>query len=136
MIANPHQTEAAESSTAIAIQPIITKIIMIIAICLPSTGLTTRIREEQYRNNSNQNQVIRLAEDRLAGLRMLRLMRIPITAEVSPPRMSRDNQTYPIVSLDTKWLAKNMIPQYPLGEFKVIDAVKKLKNGESPCAQK
>ena len=29
-----------------------------------------------------------------------------------------------------KWLVKNMIPQYPLGEYKVIDAVAELKKGK------
>jgi len=34
----------------------------------------------------------------------------------------------PVESL--KWLAENMIPQYPLGEFKVIEAVDALRRGE------
>jgi len=29
-----------------------------------------------------------------------------------------------------KWMVKNMLPQYPLGEFKVIDAVAALKEGD------
>ena len=34
----------------------------------------------------------------------------------------------PLESLD--WLVKNMLPQYPLGEFKVIEAVTALKKGD------
>ena len=36
----------------------------------------------------------------------------------------------PVASLE--WMVKNMLPQYPLGEFKVIDAVADLKKGERP----
>ena len=35
-----------------------------------------------------------------------------------------------------EWIAKNMIPQYPLGEYKMIDAVKDLKKGEKTCTPK
>jgi 2-oxoglutarate/2-oxoacid ferredoxin oxidoreductase subunit beta len=40
----------------------------------------------------------------------------------------------PVVSLD--WMEKNMIPQFPLGEFKVIEAVKELKKGAKTCTPK
>jgi 2-oxoglutarate ferredoxin oxidoreductase subunit beta len=40
----------------------------------------------------------------------------------------------PVASLD--WLVKNMIPQYPLGEFKVTQAVADLKKGETACTPK
>ncbi len=34
------------------------------------------------------------------------------------------------------WIGKNMVQQYPLGEFKVIEAVKDLKKGEEACMPK
>ena len=40
----------------------------------------------------------------------------------------------PVDSLD--WMAKNMLPQYPLGDFKVIEAVNELKRGEQTCTPK
>jgi 2-oxoglutarate/2-oxoacid ferredoxin oxidoreductase subunit beta len=40
----------------------------------------------------------------------------------------------PVESLN--WMAKNMLPQYPLGEFKVIEAVKQLQKGEMTCTPK
>lgn len=35
-----------------------------------------------------------------------------------------------------KWLVKHMLPQYPLGEFKVIEAVATLKKEDRLCMQK
>ena len=40
----------------------------------------------------------------------------------------------PVKALE--WQAKNMLPQYPLGEFKVIEAVTALKKGDRMCMQK
>ena len=40
----------------------------------------------------------------------------------------------PVAALE--WLVANMIPQYPLGEFKVIEAVAALKKGDQTCMPK
>ena len=40
----------------------------------------------------------------------------------------------PVESLE--WLANNMLPQYPTGEFKVTEAVIELRKGERTCTQR
>lgn len=40
----------------------------------------------------------------------------------------------PVESLN--WMVKNMIPQFPLGEFKVIDKVEELRKGDPTCTPK
>jgi 2-oxoglutarate/2-oxoacid ferredoxin oxidoreductase subunit beta len=40
----------------------------------------------------------------------------------------------PVASLD--WMVEHMLPQYPMGEFKVIESVAELKKGDQTCTPK